>query len=426
MTDPITLIRRKSQKLKRKLSTKHSSASSPEKFQNHSLKTFITPKSPLTPSTLLLKEDDYHHHNDYITKNTILSPTPNRHSVSFDLSNNSTPNLNIINNHSHNHNHTDNFDFYQSLNHSHKFYKTNGFHSVQNLPSYNNRLSLDETYYNNTHRDDGQGSDNLGTLINLPLTTNKKKQFIENTKRKSFDLSQLSFNNHRPKKRILSDISLTKSRPNSLIIDSTDHPFYSTGLNINNNIPNNNNAYPKNNNISSPTLNDSASFLPSSPILKSQSTSTILRSNSLHNSNSLHRKHSKKSNINNLETIPSNQIENSSNLTSILKSSNKNIGHSSKRYSHSYKNQNQNKNIDSLRNHKNQHTVTILQSNSLSIDLIFAIIFHILNIFFTICIYLPIYLVLKFSYISITLLFISIIIWYTNSYEHLIQKFIHS
>jgi hypothetical protein len=368
MVGPMELIRKNSRKLKRKLSKHDSSLTQVETI----------------PQPNFYKQSKSHSSLNINQTNNISLSSRNNNSVSFDLSaidreeyfNYSTNNL--INDNS--------LNFQNST----SFYNTNAFHSVQNLSSYTS----------NTAR---KSIDHLGDLIEIPKKKNsspsRRSTLISSSsmnnnsnnnnnnytnKRKSFDFSTYQYSKSK-NKRIFSDSSVySKSRPTSLILDDSTNIIPSSSTTFYQNKP-----YSK----STTSLN----IL--DPVMltiekKSLELPTIKQNQPLYN-------------------ISINNIKDKGKIIETKKTYQKSSDFKQK-YQHrlSIKHSQMKQKIN---NHGIVNSDLInYSSTATTLHILFAIIFHIFNIIFSVFIYLPIFLIFKMGHLSMFFLIIGFTLWYND------------
>lgn len=410
MVGPITLIRKKSQKLKRKLS-KHEKTSNlnnnssnnifdDDNYNNSNNHSYTNLRSSL--SNVKISE-----FNDFYSPPYNSSTPRNDHSVSFDLSPSDR----------------DDFIFNSPI-----YLSNNNSKSYQNLnKEKDNNKSL---FYKNTNSNHSRRSiDNLGTLIKIPKRnaspihldsslSSSSLNLNQKSNRKSFDIGSFQLSKARPNsKRILSDSSLYSSfnsRPNSLIIDN-DSSF----------IP----PYNIHNNTSNNLINDNSKI--SNSFYKNRQTQSAISLNNLGILTLDHEYNNHNNHSNNLNSTRFNKFDSKnndqifiSNSSNLQRSQSSNFGtHHKHNHNHNHKHKH-NQHSHSKGNLKKKHKDNqgIINSNvenwknpETTLNILFAIIFHLLNIFFSLFIYLPIHILFKLGSFSYFLIASILFIWYFYS-----------
>lgn len=410
MTGPIDLLRKNSKKLKKKLSKQ-------EKLHGE------LDGPPTTKST-----GNYH---------GMSTPRMNRNTVSFDLSPaDYSPDE------------EGDEDKWSSSTHS-NFYNINHFHSVQNLPSYgrsDSNLLLDHPNNKENHTDTRRSNscrksiDSLGTLIRVP----KRRPMLPldlNSKRKSFDFA--TYQHAKAHNRVFSDSSVySKTRPQSLILDHDSN--YTQPYRIHRNTASNNagdrsaSSDIKNHGRNGPNnttgnfpYNRNSGFSKSSTSLNTVMDTSILTldRHPNHPENPNGRSHL---GIQDFRALPRIDDDNDSNFDNrslhhltfdTVNSLNPQKDHlrrsNSSRHAGS-KHHRKHRHHTHRRSEENNQGVVLPHPESWSPervgDIIFAIVFHTLNIIFGVFVYLPLYIIFKLGYLSIAVIMIIAYIWYTNSW----------
>lgn len=224
--------------------------------------------------------------------------------------------------------------------------------------------------------------------IALSALTNSSNSNHQASNRISFDIGSYQLNKSKLKsnsKRVVSDSSLySNSRPTSMIIDSdaTFIPPYSIHNNSNSNLGNNHNNKTTSSNLY-------GSIYPNRLSKSTISLNTAIDSDYFTRGNDVKRS------------------------SSLLHA--KNSNHGSHHNHHSHRHDHSSRKKTQKRTGNNQGIVSAdidRWSSDTSSNILFAIIFHILNIFFSVCIYLPIYILVKLGYVSFLLIGLAILAWY--------------
>lgn len=361
MTGPFTLIRKKSQKLKRKLSKHEKKTEEPARYA------YNTSRYGNENETL-----DYNCYSPIGTSSPTFPNFPrNTHSVSFDLSPIEVKELSVDIPH---------YDFNRSR-------------STQNLQGYtNNPNNKENIFYESDSTKSRRSLDNLGTLIKIPKRTASppsasNSNFNPASNRLSFDIASYQLNKSKIRsgsKRVTSDSSLySNSRPTSMILDSdkTLIPPYSIHSISSNNYTNKTknsiygSIYPDRLSRSAISLNtyvDPETLAPENSLR--QSTSLLRAKSTTHGSRHTHHSHNHgnhKHDYSSRKKVPKRVRDNQGVVSADID-----------RWS--------------------------LETPS---NVLFAIIFHILNIFFSVCVYLPIYILVRFGYLSFLLVGLGILAW---------------
>lgn len=390
MTGPITLIRKKSQKLKRRLS-RHDKSSDSLNHNNNQLQSqdtnYYSHHHLNRHSNLQNHHNKYLKHHNNLFNDDVYSP---KNTVSFDLSPSTRPDFTF---------HT---PIYSQGNYSYN--NNNSRRSIDNLGTLIKVPKLSTSNSNNTSPTNKvfiSSTPSTSTLnLNSPSPASTNYNTLNTTSnRKSFDLSiyQLNKSRNNYSKRVVSDSSLySNSRPHSMILDNDltfipPHNIHN-GLSTSSNLSSVNTIYPN-------RFSKSALSL-SSPDYNNQylqSNSSLIKGTPLNRSHSLNYNIYRQSRSVHTKTTSQ--------------------PHLPKRHSHSSRTHNSNRN----KHHKCKEEKVYQGINSKDLenwntdnpmDVLFAVVFHILNIFFSVFVYLPIYLFIRLGYLSFILLALAISSWY--------------